>query len=423
MGTSAADLPSTLESSAPCHDYEKQHVENMTRRRADLDGAATQRADDMAAECRDRLIASMQNIVASTTSDDKNRHGERKLGILLSGGVDSCAMLHAAALSNIQFAAAITVSIVHPKSNPKSRAPDDESYAIEAARLYNEQLLPHGAKMIHKIVRLTPAQLIETYSPPTIKALALWGYMETRNSLIISAALNGASAVGLTDIVTGDNADELFGGSYDCYFSKQYESDLEGWKEKRNSMADLPFVTQKLAKAYDITVHQPFTDQGIFVKWALKETGRNDCISKCEVQNHFEGPYEMQNCGKICLREAFCTIASWRRMDWIFRGSGAEEGNILLDHYTTHLGISTEEFALEQKRYLAMGIKLQSPEHLHNIRTFQEVFGGLNHPTKTRYPEGDPRGCISCRFEIGDEQFCHLCDEYPAQHPTNEKSD
>ena len=274
MGTFAADLPSTPELSAPCHDYEKQHVENMTRRRADLDDAATQRADDMAAECRDRLIASMQKIVASTTrtSDDKNRHGERKLGILLSGGVDSCAMLHAAALSNIQFAAAITVSIVHPKSNPESRAPDDESYAIEAARLYNEQLLPHGAKMMHKIVRLTPAQLIETYSPPTIKALALWGYMETRNSLIISAALNGASAAGLTDIVTGDNADELFGGSYDCYFSKQYESDLEGWKEKRNSMADLPFVTQKLAKAYDITVHSrenSSLDQAVLVRDVL----------------------------------------------------------------------------------------------------------------------------------------------------------
>mmetsp|Transcript_42560 Transcript_42560/g.129136 ORF Transcript_42560/g.129136 Transcript_42560/m.129136 type:complete len:402 (-) Transcript_42560:160-1365(-) len=393
-----------VSATTPC--WRQQHDENLVRRRRELDSSDdVRRADAMAAECRSRLVESIRKVASSS-----NRS---RLGILLSGGVDSCAMLEAAALSKIRFAAAITVVIIDP-DNPTQSTPEDELYATEAARLYNEKL-SHNMK--HSIVRLSPATLIKEYSPPTIKTLALWGYMDCRNSLIISAALHEASTVGLTDVFVGDNADELFGGSYDVYFDRKWTKDLEGWKKKRDGMADLPFVTQKLATTYDIVVHQPFTDQELFVKWALKETGRNDCIAKCNIQSHFGGPYELKACGKLPLREAFCTVASWRKMCWIFAGSGAEEGNILVDHYNTSIGISDEEFKSEQVEYLRKGIKILSKEHLHNIRIFQSVFGGLNHPTKKRFPIGDSRGCVSCCFEIGDEQFCHLCDMYPAQHP------
>jgi 7-cyano-7-deazaguanine synthase in queuosine biosynthesis len=406
----------------PC--WKQQYQKNMEQRRQGLDAASISRADAIATECRNRLMDSMKKI-SSQSSVRPDTDGSSKLGLLLSGGVDSTAILQAAALSNVQLDAAITVFIIDPSDEENTtvrRSPEDELYAIEAARLYNDGLISNSSsthKMEHSIVKLTPADLIKEYSRPTIKTLALWGYMETRNSLIISAALHEAAKLGLTDVIVGDNADELFGGSYDSYFHEKYINDHEAWKKKRNSMADLPFVTQKLATAYGITVHQPFTDQEIFVKWALNETSRNDCITtdKCELQSHFGGPYEVQNCGKLPLREAFCTVASWRRMDWIFRGSGASDGDILVDHYNTSIGISDDEFQSEQAQYLAKkSVKLKSKEHLHNIRIFQEVFGGLVHPTKERYPIGDPRGCVSCCFEI-DEQFCHLCDEYPAQHP------
>lgn len=367
----------------------------------------TSRADAMAAECRNRLMESVGTIASSCSKASK-------LGLLLSGGVDSSAILQAAASINVRFAAAVTVVIVDP-DNPNRRPPEDELYATEAARLYNDNL-SHSMKQ--SIVRLSPARLIKEYSYPTIETLALWGYMDTRNSLIISAALHEASKLGLTDVIVGDNADELFGGSYDIYFHDKYANDPKGWKQKRDGMADLPFVTHKLAASYNITVHQPFMDQRLFVQWALRETTRNDCIAKCRaLQSQFEGPYEIQNCGKIPLREAFCTVASWRRMDWIYRGSGAAEGDILVGYYKTSIGISDDEFQSQQTDYLHKGIKIKSKEHLHNIRIFESIFGGLNHPTKQRYPIGDPRGCVSCCFEIGDEQFCHLCDEYPAQHP------
>lgn len=391
---------------APC--WKQQHEENTKRRRRELPSAsAASRADAMATECRRRLVESVRKIASGCSEAGK-------LGLLLSGGVDSSAILQAAASINVRFAAAVTVVIVDPGS-PNRRPPDDELYATEAARLYNDDL-SHSMK--HSIVRLSPERLIEKYSHPTIQTLALWGYMDTRNSLIISAALDEASKkLGLTDVVVGDNADELFGGSYDVYFHEKYASDPEGWKLKRDGMADLPFVTSKLGASYNVTVHQPFMDQKLFVQWALRETTRNDCIAKCSIQSQFGGPYEMQNCGKIPLREAFCTVASWRRMDWIFRGSGAAEGNILVDYYKTSNGISDDELQSQQRDYAQKGIRIKSKEHLHNIRIFQTIFGGLVHPTKQRYPIGDPRGCVSCCFEIGDEQFCHLCDEYPAQHP------
>lgn len=126
-----------------------------------------------------------------------------------------------------------------------------------------------------------------------------------------------------------------------------------------------------------------------------------------------------KDCGKLPLREAFRTVASWRRMDWIFQGSGAQHanGNILVDYYETKSGITDDEFHSQKAGYLMKGVCIKSKEHLHNIRIFQKIFGGLVHPTKERYPIGDIRGCVSCCFEIGDEQFCHLCDAYPAQHP------
>eukprot|EP00592_Proboscia_alata_P001364 CAMPEP_0194375760 /NCGR_PEP_ID=MMETSP0174-20130528/24324_1 /TAXON_ID=216777 /ORGANISM="Proboscia alata, Strain PI-D3" /LENGTH=192 /DNA_ID=CAMNT_0039156189 /DNA_START=11 /DNA_END=586 /DNA_ORIENTATION=+ len=189
--------------------------------------------------------------------------------------------------------------------------------------------------MTHSIVRLTPAQLIKKYSKPTIQTLALWGSMDTRNSLIISAAFHECQTLGITDVLVGDNADELFGGSYDVMMNKTYLNDPDGWKMKRDGMADLPFVTQKLAETYGITVHAPFMDRE-FIEWAVRECQQGDCVAyNRRIQSSFGGPFEEQPCGKLPIREAFSTVASWRRMDFIYRGSGASEGRIIEDFYET----------------------------------------------------------------------------------------
>mmetsp|Transcript_3624 Transcript_3624/g.3823 ORF Transcript_3624/g.3823 Transcript_3624/m.3823 type:complete len:96 (+) Transcript_3624:132-419(+) len=73
-----------------------------------------------------------------------------------------------------------------------------------------------------------------------------------------------------------------------------------------------------------------------YVEWALQETTRSDCILNANRNNNtsyipskFGGPYEIQqNCGKIPLREAFCTVVSWRRgVVWIEFSGGVVRPN------------------------------------------------------------------------------------------------
>ena len=164
----------------------------------------------------------------------------------------------------------MTVVIVDPKKTRTCGT--DERYAVQAAKL-----MP---ALNHSIVRKTPADLIQQYTEPTIRSVRCWGFMKTRNSLIISAAFEECARLNLTDVLVGDNADEILAGSYDCYFDAKYKTDEVGWKEKRDGMADLPFVTEKLAKRYNVTVHQPFRDP-LLLEWALKETTRSDCVAMC----------------------------------------------------------------------------------------------------------------------------------------------
>ena len=421
--------------------WKEQHAANISRRWKHLPDATVDRAETLANECRSRLINAVEAVAKECQDNPKQNHRklpQRTLGILLSGGVDSTAILEACQVANISLHDAVTVSIVDDQeagdnNNTDNRRmiPQDEKYAIEAVRIYNQAMQAKNKKqpkMGHSVLTLSPSELVQRYSHPTIQTLAVWGYMETRNSLIMSAALDECRNLGLTDVLTGDNADELLGGSYDWYFKDSYANDKEGWIQKRNDTANLPFVTNKLATTFGIRLHQPFRESNL-LDWAIRETGRSDCIDinkTCRLQSEFDGPFTpIYNCGKLPLREAFRTVASWRTMDWIFRGSGAAGPNENDDQnvpplvaYYQNLYTDTE-FEEEQAYYrIKHNIVLQSKEHLHNIRIFLENFGGFDqHPTKQRYPVGDPRGCVSCLYDIGDEQFCHLCDEYPAQHP------
>jgi hypothetical protein len=387
--------------------WKSLHGANLSRRRDRLDEASRDRADRLVGECRDQLVRAVRYISGGC------RQRNTELGLLLSGGVDSCAILEACSLAGAPLTRAVTISIV----DDPDQIPEDERYATEAVEAYNERNGNGNQSLAHTIVRMSPAQLVKDHSSLVIRTLAVWGYMETRNSLVMSAGFAACRELDLSDILLGDNADELLGGSYDWYFNQRYEDHPEEWIAKRNASADLPFATSHIADAYDLIAHQPFRIPPL-VEWATESTTRTDCIDvhgSCLLKDTWGGPSTNEhNCGKLPLREAFCTVASWRTMDWIFKGSGAAGSGGLVTHYETIF--SDEDFELEQARYLLEeGVRLQTKEHLHNIRVYEKIFGGLRHPTKARYPNGDPRGCVSCRFDHENEDFCRLCDEYPAR--------
>jgi len=347
------------------------------------DQSCKRSSDDAVEKCRLHLCESLKILLDKTNPDER--------AIILSGGVDTCAILEAAALMEISFAVAITVVI-------GDDAPD-EAFSKFAASKHNIE---------HCIIRLTAEDLVERYLPQTVKLLHTWDGMTLRNSLVISAAFQEAKRRGMSHVIVGDGADELFGG---YSFMWGCEDDVSLWKKKRDDMCNKwTFATSQLADSYGIKEYAPYMEEQ-FVSWALENTTREDCIGERPIKLVLKGESIMHAVGKVLLREAFETCASWRRKDPIEVGSGATiiSGD---DYWADKL--TDEEFRIEQEELKEKeGLIIRSKEHLINLRSYMDVFGGLFHPKKKRMPIG--QGCAGCCFEVGQENFCHICGAWPAQ--------
>jgi len=337
-----------------------------------------------ASELRSTLNAALLAIAERTAPEERC--------IILSGGVDTCAILTAAKQVGVTFAGAITVLT-------GADAPDAEFAAAAAAASHLE----------HHVVTMTPADLLETYLPACVQHLATFDGMTLRNSLVVAAAMRRAAALGYKSAVVGDGADELFGG---YSFTWGMADDVDGWRAKRDKMCGAwTFATPQLAQLHGLEAHSPYTEPA-FVEWALAHTGRAECIGHRPIHLTLGGERLAHACGKVVLREAYDTIASWRRKDPIEVGSGVTV--ISHDAYWADL-ISDAELHEAKAEALARGFVLKDKEHLANFRAFEQAFGpgGATHPTKRRLGLG--LGCAGCCFEIGEATFCEVCGAYPAQ--------
>mmetsp|Transcript_8829 Transcript_8829/g.23389 ORF Transcript_8829/g.23389 Transcript_8829/m.23389 type:complete len:235 (+) Transcript_8829:545-1249(+) len=220
---------------------------------------------------------------------------------------------------------------------------------------------------------------------------------------------SGVLLAGFRHAVVGDGADELLGG---YSFIWGMADDPEEWKARRDKMcAQWTFATAALAASHGLLSHSPYTEPG-FVAWAVGETCRTDCIGVHPIRLVHGGEAISHACGKVALRRAYATVASWRRKDPIEVGSGITV--IGHDPFWAEL-VSDAELAAATADLLARGYVLKNKEHLANFRAFEAAFGrdGAAHPTKKRRPLGE--GCAGCCFEIGAATFCEVCGAYPAQ--------
>jgi asparagine synthase (glutamine-hydrolysing) len=326
-------------------------------------------------------VKAFQSVFEDALVDIADRTDAKTRCLILSGGVDTCAILEAANQLGITFAASVTV--ITGDDSP------DKGFAIAAAK-------EHG--LPHHLLRITADELVKGYLKECVELLETFDSNTLRNSLVIAAAFRKVAELGFKDVVVGDGADELFGGY--SFMWGNAEDPLQ-WKEKRDSMcAKWTFATADLAAANGLVSHSPYTEPKT-VAWAIENAERSDCIGVRPIRLVYGGDASDHQTGKMILREAYGTVSSWRRKDPIEVGSGVTI--VGKDPYWAKI-ISDEDFKAEAEQVLVRGFVMKNKEHLFYFREFEKHFGrdGSSHPNKTR-------------LALGDAMYCRMCSAWPAQ--------
>ncbi len=294
-------------------------------------------------------------------------------GMLLSGGLDTSILAPLAAASGTRTAVTVLTSPEAP----------DRAYAqrIAAELGWNHRLVEVSVEELLDEVGFV-ARVLRSFDP-----------MELRNSIVIARGLREAGALGCRTVMTGDAADELFGG-----YSFMWAKPPAEFEEYSRRMAEsMQFSSVPLGRELGIEVRAPFTDPSV-VRFAT-------ALPKARKV----GVHDGVTFGKIALREAFPETSScWRRKDPIEVGSGT---HALPEFFRSRT--SPEHLEREIQRIREDDrVTIRDAEHLAYYRAFREVFG--DRPPLVRFGS-DP--CQGCGFELPrhDSNFCRTCGAYPAR--------
>jgi asparagine synthase (glutamine-hydrolysing) len=230
--------------------------------------------------------------------------------------------------------------------------------------------------------------------PDVVKVLESFDPMEVRNSITITIGLKFAKSYGVTKLITGDGADELFAG-YHMYY--RYVGDKEKLSEKLKRMwGIMAFSAGALGKHFGIEVKQPFLDPEV-QKFAMSMDPRyNVQEERGEVW------------GKWILRKAYEDVlppeVRWRDKNPIEVGSGTT----ILPKYMAKK-ISDSEFAAKKKKILETdNVTIRDKEQLVYYEAYRDVVG-VPHPE-----DPDARTCPQCNSNVPENAtVCKTCGAYP----------
>jgi asparagine synthase (glutamine-hydrolysing) len=291
--------------------------------------------------------------------------------LLLSGGLDTSIIAHVAAPLGLKDA----VTVLAAQDAP------DGPHAISVARRL--RLRHHIASAgLEDVLFEAPfvCRIMRTFDP-----------MEVRNSSVVARGLRQAAWLGLRQIMTGDGADELFGG-----YSFMWSKGREEFRASTRRMAGLMrFSSFPLGEALGVRVRAPFLDP--VVKEFALSLGKGNLVGEREGATH----------GKLVLREAFPEVENrWRRKDPIETGSGSSRAPEFFRSRVTK-----DDLARETRRILADdGVEIRDAEHLACYEAFTMVFQG--RPPLVR-DGSDP--CPKCRYQMPARasDFCATCGAWP----------
>jgi len=196
-----------------------------------------------------------------------------KVGVLLSGGVDSC--LIAKLVSDMASSAGIKV-IAYTGGLAGS---SDIRFAQEFAE---EMKLDHQVKVLS-------IDDVEKYIPKVVEAVEERDFVQIEAGIPIYAALDMASQDGIKVIFSGQGPDELWGGYswYPDVLRKDGHQELSRRMWDDFTMADVETLDRenKIARAHGVEMMFPYLDSDV-VKLAmsvaseLKVTSENDRLGK-----------------------------------------------------------------------------------------------------------------------------------------------
>jgi asparagine synthase (glutamine-hydrolysing) len=254
----------------------------------------------------------------------------RAEGILLSGGLDT-SILAFVARPSMGFTVAL-----------KGSQASDLVYSEKIAKLLGIQ---------HKKTEFTTEEALATL-PEVIKILKTFD-LALPNDLAIYFALKLAREGGISSVMTGDGADELFAGY--SYMAEFPPEDLRRYIRRLSQ--NWQFSANELGGALGVEVRQPFLDED-FVRFALKinpELKVKDGVGKYSLRKSFEDllPPEIV----------------WRRKEPIEYGSGSTKLHEIINNMVTD-----REFQSAAK---IVDIKFINKEHFFYWRIYNEVVGKI----------------------------------------------
>ncbi|HUW45017.1 MAG TPA: asparagine synthase C-terminal domain-containing protein [Dehalococcoidia bacterium] len=276
-------------------------------------------------------------------------------GILLSGGLDTSILAFVAKPST-----GFTVAL-------KGSLASDLVYSEQISELLGIQ---------HKKMEFTTEEALATL-PEVIGILKTFD-LALPNDLSIYFALKLAKGSGISSVMTGDGADELFAGY--SYMAELPPEDLEGYIRRLSQ--NWHFAAGYLGRALGIEIRQPFLD-GDFVRFALEVS------PELKVKD---------GVGKYILRKSFEDLIppeiAWRRKEPIEYGSGSTKLHEIINGMVTD-----EEFKLATRE---VDIKFINKEHFFYWRIYNQVVGEIPRA------RDDEISCPCCGAGMGI-YHCRTC--------------
>ncbi len=239
-----------------------------------------------------------------------------------------------------------------------------------------------------KILHVNTERLLDVIES-TISILENFNDIEIRNSIVMYLALDELKKSGVTTVLTGDGADELFAG-YNFLINKS-EHELEN--ELARIRKIMHYTSNKIAGFLGINIEQPFLNKEVI------EYAENIPVSL--KVNEKDGKRH----GKWILRMAYENNLHksivWREKSAMQDGSGTSGLTKFFDSIIPD-DVFNDKIDLIKKND---NVQLRSKESLHYYEIFRKKF---TIKAENGY------SCSDCGNKLAqDAKFCRMCGKFP----------